>query len=414
MERLAPAEGPSEYRDLGTAAHFLAALCLNENGDPVRYIRKRIAVHDDARFVAEDEKPEVSVFVVDEEMVAAVRCYVNSVNKRAEGGELFVEVKLNTANVTGEPGGFGTSDAVVINGRTMSVVDLKYGANPNGVVEAEGNKQLVIYALAALDEYGAVYEIDEVELSIHQPRIDREPKVWRLPVAELEAMREPIREAGKLALLALEHSANWINGPDFSYLTPSPEACKWCKAGRANLCPAQDKLVPATLDLDEFEDLTVLKPAEVVEQYDAPALKSKAAAIPLLRAWCDAVEARIERELWAAYNSPAAMEALGNKLVQGKRGNRAWRDEAEAETLMKSMRIKHDEMYDYKLISPTKAEKLAAAETIGKRQWPKLQALITQAEGRPTVAPISDKRPALEIKPLVDEFEDLTAESEFV
>jgi hypothetical protein len=65
-------------------------------------------------------------------------------------------------------------------------------------------------------------------------------------------------------------------------------------------------------------------------------------------------------------------------------------------------------MYDYSVISPTSAEKLAKADALGERQWKKLQTLITQADGKPSVAPESDKRPALVITPTADEFEAVT------
>ena len=73
------------------------------------------------------------------------------------------------------------------------------------------------------------------------------------------------------------------------------------------------------------------------------------------------------------------------------------------------MRLKVEEMYDLKLISPTTAEKLAKAGTIGPRQWPKLQEIIEQPEGKASVAPVSDKRPALKIAAVEDEFADETA-----
>ena len=72
---------------------------------------------------------------------------------------------------------------------------------------------------------------------------------------------------------------------------------------------------------------------------------------------------------------------------------------------MKSMRMKLEEMYDFSLISPTTADKLHKAGTIGPRQWPKLQSLITQSEGKPSVAPASDKRPALCITATADDFD---------
>jgi len=84
---------------------------------------------------------------------------------------------------------------------------------------------------------------------------------------------------------------------------------------------------------------------------------------------------------------------------------------AHEESAMKSMRLKESEMYDFKLISPTTADKLAKAGTIGPRQWPKLQALITQSTGKPHVAPESDPRPALVLTAVADEFENVAEPS---
>jgi hypothetical protein len=96
----------------------------------------------------------------------------------------------------------------------------------------------------------------------------------------------------------------------------------------------------------------------------------------------------------------------GYKLVLGKKGARAWEDEAAAEAAMKAMRLKQDQMYQFKVISPTTAEKLLAKES--PRRWATLQKLITQSDGKPTVAPASDARPALEVKPVADDFADVS------
>jgi hypothetical protein len=76
--------------------------------------------------------------------------------------------------------------------------------------------------------------------------------------------------------------------------------------------------------------------------------------------------------------SPAAV--AGYKLVAGKKGARAWADEAEAEKLLKAMRLKKEQMYDLKLISPTSAEKLLKAQP---KRWTKAAALIKQATASP-------------------------------
>jgi len=72
------------------------------------------------------------------------------------------------------------------------------------------------------------------------------------------------------------------------------------------------------------------------------------------------------------------------------------------------MRLKVEEMYDLTLISPTTAEKLTKAGTLGPKQWTKVQTLITQSEGKPSVAPESDKRPALVPSVNADDFSDLS------
>ena len=122
----------------------------------------------------------------------------------------------------------------------------------------------------------------------------------------------------------------------------------------------------------------------------------------MIEGWCKAIRAKAEAELLAGHPVP------GYKLVEGRRGSRRWTNDAEVEQTLKSMRMKLEEMYDFSLISPTTAEKLHKAGTIGPRQWPKLQGLITQSEGKPSVAPATDKRPALVIQATADEFADVS------
>jgi hypothetical protein len=122
-------------------------------------------------------------------------------------------------------------------------------------------------------------------------------------------------------------------------------------------------------------------------------------AVPLVRMWSDAVSGRVEKTMLSG--EPVA----GYKLVQGRRGSRAWADETEAEKLFKAMRLKKEQMYDFKVISPTSAEKLLKPTP---KRWNRVLPLITQSDGKPSVAPLSDKRPALELKPLAAEFEAIS------
>jgi hypothetical protein len=133
----------------------------------------------------------------------------------------------------------------------------------------------------------------------------------------------------------------------------------------------------------------------------ANSLSIAMAAVPLVEDWCKAVRARLEAELLAGKPVP------GFKLVQGRNGARKWADEKTAEAALKKMKLKVEEMYDLKLITPPAAEKLAKAGTIGPKQWPSLQGLIVQKPGPPSVAPESDKRPAYSP---ADDFETINEE----
>ena len=65
-------------------------------------------------------------------------------------------------------GGFGTADCIIIADGTLTVVDFKYGLGVE--VSAEGNTQMRIYALGALEMFDALYDIDDVKMIIYQPR----------------------------------------------------------------------------------------------------------------------------------------------------------------------------------------------------------------------------------------------------
>ena len=70
------------------------------------------------------------------------------------------------------------------------------------------------------------------------------------------------------------------------------------------------------------------------------------------------------------------------------------------------MKVKQEDMYNRKLISPTDAEKLHKTGILSDRRWTKLQECVEQKTGKPVIAPESDKRPAI----VVDIASDFTPE----
>lgn len=384
----------SEFADEGTAAHELGAMCLTEGTDAKAYLGRIIRV-------GERE------FTVDEDMAGHVQTYVDTVRSMAAGHELMVEQRVEFSDVVGVPDQFGTSDAVVLcaDGEEIQVHDLKYGRGvkvdafvvwPDDGREPavhRPNEQMALYALGAIEEFGMVGDFKRARLVIHQPRLDHVSE----HVISVDDLREFAARAKAMAAKCMDIAATGIVG-DEDY-SPSDKGCRFCKAKAT--CPALAAKVQQDVGAD-FEQIAVLTESSLIDmrvpKLTDGDLAKKMAAVDLIEQFCKAVRAETERRLLAG------TPVKGWKLVQGRRGSRAWADAKAAEEALKTMRLKQEQMYDFTLISPTTAEKLAKAGDIGPRQWPKLQSLITQSEGKPSVAPESDKRQALEVKPVAEDF----------
>lgn len=379
----------SKYADEGTAAHEVAQMCLVQGQDASAFAGRRIEV---AR--GEGAQATSTSWEVNEEMVEAVQRYVDIV--RGLGGELMVEQRVDFGRWIGVEDSFGTSDALVVIDNEMVVCDLKYGKGVR--VEAEDNEQLMLYALGCLDLASLAYDIETVRLMIVQPRI---PHVSEhvMTVAQLE-------EFASEAKVAAAHAIYQYNGGAKPDLNPGEKQCRFCKA--KGICPAAAKLVFDTTsrtgpaDPADFADLEVASADDLTELGEVN-LAEAMAKVEFIEQWCTAVRAETERRLFEGKDVP------GFKLVQGRKGPRAWTDPAQVEAMLKGFRLKAEQMFDFKLISPATAEKLATAGVLGPRQWSKVEEAITQAAGKPSVAPVTDKRPAIQVAVTAEDFADMSS-----
>jgi hypothetical protein len=372
----------SEYSSEGTAAHKLAAMALEAGNNTDAY--HGLVIEADGR-----------TFEVDQEMQQEVQKYVDVVRDFAKLGDLMIEQRLPIEHMTGEKGACGTADAVVLAGEELIVIDLKYGKGIK--VDAEKNEQLLMYASAALRQFSLLGDgFNRVRVVISQPRRDHLSE-WDLSVEELAEF-----EAG---VLGASFNTRCAPGDVKQYLNPGPKQCKFCPA-KAH-CEALKEYAMKTV-VDDFVDVTQpLVPqltgvVEMVASSTSERLGQALEAVDLIEDWCSAVRKKAAAELHAGREVPKF------KLVEGKKGARTWADAKVAEEELKRMRLKECEMYDFKLISPTSAEKLHKSGVIGPRQWPKLQSLVIQPKGSPSVVPVSDRRPALVVTAVADEFQDLT------
>jgi hypothetical protein len=402
-------EESNEYAGEGSAAHFLGAWCLSEGLNTDAFVGERIVVGPAGEaFETVDGPGGNPVFEVTDDMADHVQTYIDTVRDYVgPDGELFVEQALPIDHITGEEGAEGTGDTVILRGDEIIVIDLKFGRGVE--VQADDNPQLKLYALGALRKFDLVGDIRRARMVICQPRAGGTTEAV-CTVEELQAWgSEKAMPAAQLATkvygLPLWPQSGQESPGD--YCRPHEDACRFCKAKAE--CGALANTVQTAMQR-EFTDLTTADEPEreaIVETSVATAdaagdLGARMDAVPLVEMWCKAIRGRVEKRLLEG--RPVA----GYKLVEGKRGNRQWSDETEAEKVLKGMRLKKEQMYSFKVITPTAAEKLLKPTP---KRWAKAQALITQSDGKPSVAPIADKRPALQVQPLESEFTPITEEA---
>jgi len=405
----------NEYTDEGTAAHLLGARCLEEGTNPLDYEGNVIHVGGDTAsgwdgaVWGEDHGPTFNIrrtYTVDDEMVAAVSTYVDSVRESAGESPIRSEARYSVAHITGEADAAGTADAVVVRDGELQVHDLKYGMGVR--VEAEGNKQLMLYAHAVKEELEITDgPFTRVRLVIHQPRISVAPSEWDCTVEELDAYIAQLKPKAEMALAYYEcaEEVQAQAAQAFGHLmlgTPLPaaklevtlrdfgpteDACRWCRAKAE--CPALVKVAQDAAGVD----FAVEPPDRPAVPDDYTALGKLFRWVPFFEMFGKAVRAKAEAALFEHGNDPEVSAQLGLKLVEGKRGNRQWGDEAKAEDLLKAMRMTLEERYNLKLKSPPQLEKVLKESP---RRWKRVldADLIVQKDGQPSVAPLEDKRPA--------------------
>lgn len=351
----------SQFSAEGTAAHQLAAWCLEEGKDALAFLGRVI-------------EADGFTFTVDEGMAGYVQGYLDRTRAWLDfaGAVLFVEQAISIESITGEADATGTSDAVVIvpganpGEYDLVVRDLKYG---RGVpVDAFENKQLVTYAAGALEQFGIAYDFPDhaqVHMEIDQPRREHTSR-FTLTIGALRERAAAISAAAKVAL-ATPADGKRVAG----------DWCRFCPA-RA-VCETRAKWVADSM-AEGFENLEAPGPED-----DGERLARYLGRIEAIRAWCSSVETDALARLAKGGTIP------GWKLVSGRAGDRKWTDEEHAATALISFGAHREQIFTApKLKSPAQIEKL-----IPKGSRVHLDALVTRGEGKPSLAPESDPRPAL-------------------
>lgn len=354
----------SAYAKEGTLAHEFAELSIR------RDVLKDISPKE---FDAGLEKIMADE-LFDQEILDVIPRYVDYVSgetraslERDPFAMTEIEQKLDLTEFV--PESFGTGDCIIISDGTMEVIDLKYG---KGVaVYATENKQLMLYGLGALRKYQAFYDIKNVKLTIVQPRLDNISS-WEISVDELLAWAvNDLKPAAEAA----------FNGE--GELKPG-EWCKFCSV--KNKCKA---LAERNLELAkyEFADAALLNDEEIADIL---------AKVDNLVEWANSVK---EYALKQAVENKKVWPNF--KLVEGV-SRRKWLGEEEAaKAILENIKeSSEDEIYDMKLKTITEIEKLYGKKFVDEV----LSDVIVKPQGKPTLVPLDDKRPALGVEDAIRDF----------
>lgn len=345
----------SPYAQEGTLAHELAEL----------YLRRDVL-----RTISEDEfnvklEEIMSNELFSDEMLDIVPIYTDyCVNQLLEARKenifaiMEIEQKLNFSEYV--PEGFGTADCCIVNDKVLEVIDLKYG---KGVpVYADWNSQLMLYGLGALHKYDMTYDIEQVHLTIVQPRIDN-ISTFIISVAELKDWAEGIVKPMAQAAFKGKGELN-VGG-----------WCKFCSVKNRCRRLAQEQLEIAK---HEFRDAPLLTDDEIAD------IIGRA---PKLVEWANAV---VEYAQEQAINNGKSWP--GFKLVEGL-SRRRWIDEDAVPTIIRQTipAVSDDQLYNMKLKSITEVEKL-----LGKKAFTAIaDKVCVKPQGKPVLVPLDDKRPAM-------------------
>lgn len=268
--------------------------------------------------------------------------------------EPIVLVEHEVSYTNWVPCGFGTADVIIVAEGILTVGDFKYGKGVT--VSAERNPQVMLYALGALEMFDFLFEIEIVRMCIFQPRLSN-VSIWEIPKDDLIVWAEG--ELTEKAKLAHEGKGDFASG----------DHCRFCKAKAICRKRAEENLALAQLEFAEPATLMDEEIAEVLSKADA------------LASWASDVRDHALQQALSGKQWP------GFKLVEGRSNRRYVSEDAVA----KAVEDAGFDPYEKRILGITAMTKL-----LGRKRFDELLgSYIEKPQGKPTLVPETDKRPAI-------------------
>ena len=365
----------------GTHSHTLLETCIKSGMDAALYVGQSLFDHE-------------GQFKVDADRAARVQIAIDYIRNQSMNGmfKVISETRVDPAHLLGRDDLSGTVDVQIIAGDMLELIDYKDGM---GIVSAEGNMQLEQYAYGVLAGYklpvNGAYPIKDVRMTIIQPKLALR---GMNPITSHTVMvAELLANMGKIITQAAA-----TDKPD-APLVPGENQCKFCRAKGSCSALASNVMKEVGIMFQPVVNQTLDVAQQSADKdpstMDDGQIRQIMEAAPLMRQLLEGVEKEALRRL------EAGQTIAGLKLVNG-RGSRVWAlpEEETADKLVK-MGIPKSAIYETKLVTPAKAEKLTWEKkgekvTLSERQLSRMeQEYVTKLAGKLTVVPESDSRPAV-------------------
>jgi hypothetical protein len=394
---LAP-DKPNPDSCYGTVCHEIAETWLTIGKRPTHLLGK-------VRFFEYGEWG--SFFRIDEEMLEHARACVDWVEFLR--GERYVEQRVDFSRITPIPNQSGTADLIVIDGDTMYVIDWKFGKGVR--VYAERNTQAMLYALGAMWKFDPERKIKRIIVRIGQPRLDHFDE-WETTPEEL------LMFAGwAQARMALAWSPN----------APRVAGAKQCQFCRVQASCAANALMQVELSEGVFEDLdNPVSPEQMQEfkdrlddnlmEFDIDFIEAgnltteQLVKLKPFRKLADKWWHSVEHELMVRTLNGEDLTKYGHKIVEG-RSIRKFTNEREAAEHLQHLGVPKEQVFETKIVSPSKAEELLIKAGHRRKDMQSLlEGYTRKPPGKPTIVPLHDKRPAM-VDLTEEVFDDLDSET---
>lgn len=347
-----------------------AKLCANILDQASEYAQQGTDCHELCAYLVEKAlgrdviDPTENLTYYDAEMQNCAEEYRNYVLEQIEASKEFckdpqvmIEQRLDFSRWV--ENGFGTGDCVIVADEILQIIDYKHGLGilvSAGDDEHGGNSQMMCYALGALEVFGDIYDINQIKMTIFQPRRDNISTYTISKENLLKWADEVLAPTAQLAYVGKGE----FNAGDHCTFCKVKATCR--KRAEYNLELAKyDFEMPATLDDTEI--------AAILEKVDE------------MISWGNDIKD------YALQQAQSGVHFEGWKIVEG-RSNRKYTDENAVADTVKDAGF---DPYEKKLLGITSMSTL-----LGKKKFEKLLGgLIYKPPGKPTLVPESDKRPAI-------------------